>query len=240
MTSPTKPTQTILSPAPPPRWIQKSVLALSAIAVVSGAFGIAQTFAGTDRWLSLGFEGMIVLAGVFGILAGLGRFRAGPALAVVCVAGVVFVAGALSEPDFLAKFKGSSGRGGAVLVGVNTMHLAAFRVLLSMILGGFAGLVVIVRAPERSAGYLVRGIACSVPVIASLGVAAMPGLRGKVLGAITGLPGVATLAAVLVLFFVLGSLLAASIHLLIRAFEVGVEAADVPRTPKAETSPNAS
>ena len=43
-------------------------------------------------WFMLGFELVLVVGAVMGVLTGLGRFREGPAAAIACVAGVTLVA----------------------------------------------------------------------------------------------------------------------------------------------------
>lgn len=99
------------------------------------------------------------------------------------------------------------------------MPFAFGRIAVGLMLMALAGLTVLVRRPGVSLPLLVRGVLLAVPLVLVLGAMRMPGPRGMLLS----LPPVAVAMIGVVGFFVLGSFFAASVHCIIRSFEVGIE-----------------
>ena len=192
----------------------RAELALAALAAVSTLFFAVVAIRG-ENYFMLAAEGLILVAGVFGVLAGLGRFANGPALAAASVGGAVFtgvVVGGL-ETNVLPGFRGGE-----------SVHYAAFfsRFALAGLLGVVASLIIISRTPARSLRLLVTGGVVVSPLVA-LVVAGRVGLIARVQGAIPEVAfQIATLAAGLVGI----ALFSVAIHCVVRAFEVGVQAAE--------------
>ncbi len=201
----------------PPKAVLILIALLSLLAGLSGVLGLVLSFQ-AQRYLALGFEATLVLAGVFGVLAGLWRFRDGPALATLCVGGAVFVCGTLSEPTLVPRLLG---RGGApsVVMGVDMVTLAIARVVCGLALMGLAAAIVLVRRPKASMGMVARGALVGLPVVATAALAA----SGTVRGFFTGLQPVIVVPLVVVGVLVLGACLSVSIHCFIRSFEMGRE-----------------
>lgn len=98
-------------------------------------------------WTMFGFEVVIVVAAVMGLLFAIGHFREAPALTIACVAGCVFVG------SFLG-YQGSAG----VLGGLSLKLWLLGRVGVVVALGGVAVLIVLVRN-RKSWAALRRGVA---------------------------------------------------------------------------------
>jgi hypothetical protein len=184
-----------------------AAIALSGVALAGAAVGAGPRV----NWVLLGFETVIVVAGVIGLLFARGKFQDAPGLALACVAGAVFVSAVLG-------YFGSDQR----LV-THTGELPLKWFMVSRVLAGVAigllGAVLVLLRNRRSLVYLAKSAATGVPVLAVL--AAYVVSPGSVMGALSALPGWAKMAA-LGLAGVLGVvLISASIHLLIRAFEEG-------------------
>jgi hypothetical protein len=184
----------------------------AAVGLSALGLGLGAAFAGPKVvWVLLGFEVVTLAAGVIGVLFALGRFREAPGLALACVAGTFFVAAVLGYVG--------SGRqlplaeGGIALKGMLLARLAA-----AMVVGGGGGGLVLAR-DRRSWGYLIKSAALGGPVLLALGVYAASPVRVR--GALDSLPG--WLVAVgLIVGGLLGIVMvSASVHLLVRAFELG-------------------
>lgn len=132
-----------------PAWARLFVGGLSALLTLWALFGAVASIAlvPTPLWTVLGFEITVIAAGVLGTLFGLGRFQSGSALAVLCVAGTVFVASFLAD-------RGSNGAIGSISLALWTPA----RLAISLILGGTAALLVLTRNP-RSWGLIARSAA---------------------------------------------------------------------------------
>lgn len=180
------------------------VALLSGLVLLSAVVGAgAAALHAPPIWFMLGFEVIIAVAGVFGVLTGLGRFLNGPALALVCVAGAV---GAGSLLGFLA------GRGN---LAIDLWPFLMARGVAAAAILAMAGWAVLSRRPQESWRRLGVGIACLIgfgAIAGGLWVAQgwLTGL-GTMPGAIIGLVAGATLLG----------LLAAAVHHVIRAFETG-------------------
>jgi hypothetical protein len=169
----------------------------------------AVAMAEKPAWALFGFELVILVAGIMGVLFGVGRFREAPAMALACISGTIFAAGVLGWASIAASVGESR-----TLAGIPLTPLMLFRVLAAAGLALSAAWSVLSRQPGawRPA---ILGAALGSPAVL-LGVAFVnPGTRETV-GNVLGHPAGAVAA-----FVVLGGLLAASVHLLLRGFEIG-------------------
>ncbi len=184
-----------------------AVAATSAIAGISGlAMAALILFNPPVYWFMLGFEVLITVAAVFGVLLSLGRFRDGPALALLCIAGAVGAGGLLG-------YVGS----GKTLVGIDLKYLLVLRAALAAAFALAAAAVVLARRPRASLPLLATGIGAGVALVA-LG-AGFWAARGTLAGAAGPVRVIAfTVAGVLVI-----CLVSAAGHYLIRAFAIADE-----------------
>lgn len=193
--------------APVPKIVAWVVGLLSAAVLVSAAGGgVLAVLAPRPYWAWLGFEVVVGVACVQGLLFAGGRFRDAPALALACVAGGVFLASLLGRLSVLASVSG---------LAKDPWTLG--RVLAAGLVGGSAAWLVLSRNP-RSLGYLVRGVLCGV-VPAGAAAYALGPWRGLV--PVGSLHPALVWGGGLVLGIVVGGLFCASVHCLIRAFEMG-------------------
>jgi len=196
-----------------PTILLRAELALSVLAALSAPVALFMAL-NQDRFFSVGAEALVLVAGVFGVLAGLGRFAHGPAMAAACVGGAIAVAAGVAglESGVLPSFRGE---------GVDLAILGS-RAGLAALLTAIAGLMILARRPARSVRLLLIGLITASPVVA-VAVAAQVGLVARVEDAIPPLVFRIGLLAVGIAGVVLLSI---AVHCLIRAFEVGVDAAD--------------
>ena len=202
------------------------VLAVSALVAISAlVIGGAVFLDEKQAWALLGFEVVTLAAGVLGVFFGLGRFRqgnGGAGLGLACIAGTILVAAVLGMMSVTASAGESRRVGGIPLVPVE----------LARVLGAFlmaAGAAWVVLAPERRAWKpAVLGAVLGAPVAGVALGYLYPGTRGAVSG-LFGNPWAAVAATL-----VLGGLLAASVHLIVRAFEIGTGAAGPDRAGRGE------
>lgn len=181
------------------------VLAVSAIVGLSAIAGIAAAAANRpSKWFMLAFETVILLAAGFGIAIGGGRILQGKSLGLLCVAGAVFACSVLG-------YVGASKQ----VLGFGLMPILAARLSLAGLLAVAAGFVVIGRQPARTLPPLLRGVGCGIGAVA---VVAGAYLSRQALG---GLNPVITVTLGFVLSMLTLGLLAAAVHLIIRAFEIG-------------------
>lgn len=195
----------------PAGWILLVCLLVCGVLSLSGlVLGGLAVVGSPTPWLTVAFEVLIVVAGLMGVLLGLGRFSEGPALGMVCVAGAVCVGALLGGV-------GSEWRvGGGVLgAGVGLKMPLMIRAGLCGVLVLLAGIVVLSRDWRRSRGHLVKGLLASVALVGLLaGAYAARGSLGQF--------GAMSKAIAGMLGFVLATgLLAAATQWLITAFEMG-------------------
>jgi hypothetical protein len=154
-----------------------------------------------------GFEVVVAVAGTLGVLLGLGRMRGSPGMALACVGGTILVGSALG-------WQGA----GRSLADVSLTPLLALRAAAALLLMASAGLVVLMRdrAAIRPA---VLGAVLGAPVVLAAAAFALPAGRRTIEGLLSG--PVETSLAIMALL-VLAGLLAASVHLIIGAFDLAV------------------
>jgi hypothetical protein len=163
---------------------------------------VAASASSPTKWFLFGFEVVTLGAALFGGLLGAGRFGSAPGLGLLSVAGATGASAVLG-------FVGAD----QVLMG---MSLKPFLLARLAAAGGFAAIAaiaVLIRRPGTSLPKLLAGLACAAGFVAAGFVAwktsGLMGSLGVPVQAIMGLIG----------FSVLLGLLAASVHLLIAAFE---------------------
>lgn len=199
------------------------VLTLSAGVVLSGAAMVvlAAMTIKTNPMAAfvMALELVVVLAGVFGVLVGLGRIRTGQAVTLLCVGA----AGAVASQVGPLVVDGQ-------LAGVQLRPYALGRLALGAGLMLIAGLVVLSRKPGLSVPMLVKGVLWGTPLVAalaiSMGVGPLQSVKDSITTTLGGLPNVAQIVAALAAFAAFCVLVSASAHYIIRAFIVGVEAAE--------------
>lgn len=203
-------------PGSPPLWIRSLGLLLSGLLLLSSLPVLWLTlFAGEAvLWFSSVFEALVVAAAVFGVLAGVGRFVRGWALALACVAGTVLVCAVFAFLEIRANFGDSAGIAGWI-----KPYLAG-RLAMAAALAGTASLAVFARNPA-SWKALIKG---GVVLAPALGVLIWLGVTGGAfLSATRASPG-AEAARILMLCLggmVLIGLVSVGVHLIIRAYELG-------------------
>lgn len=202
---------------PTPRFLLVIVLLASGACALSALGGIALGVLGA-AWFLLAFEVIVLLAGIMGVLVGIGRFRDAPALATLCVGGCVLVAAVLSEPTFVARLLQGSAGAAQTIAGVSLLPWALARAATGAGLIAVSALIVLSRRPAQSAPFLLRGVLYGAPVFAILAALVVPSVRGS----LSGLPLSAIVAIAIAGFFVLGALFSVSVHNIIRAFEVAI------------------
>lgn len=186
-------------------------MAASSVVLLSNVGGAFFALRATPEpfWGWFGFELVMAVASIFGILLGLGRFRAGSGLAAACVAGAWFVgtgmgrlqthaapSAVLSDPWFLARLAAAAGV-------------------------ALAGAFTVLSRDGRSWKKLAVGLAMLVPVMAFAGFWVKTG--GMWLGASqSGGMDVARKCVLTVIVVGAGILFCVGAHLVIAAFELGV------------------
>ena len=197
-----------------PTILLRAELVFSALALLSAPVFAFVAFRG-EHYFMLASEALILVAGVFGVLAGRGRFPAGPAMAAMCVAGSIFT--------------------GAVLGGFETQVLPNLKnqepVMLGAVFGrlGLAGLIaalgtlmILSRTPAASTKKLVWAVVTIAPVVAL----AAAWKLGFVARAAESLPEAAFQIGVLAVGMLVIVLVSIACHCAIRAFEIGVNAGE--------------
>jgi hypothetical protein len=185
------------------------LVALSALSVAVLAAALPMLSPGErPAWMLFGFEVVALVTGVLLALFGRGRFSDGPGLALGTFAGTLLVASAFGWI--------SAGR---QLAGVSLTPLLAVRVLVSFLLAAAGSYCILSRNP-RSWRTFVNGALCGAPCAVVMGAALTSSGRRMLMSFISGGGIVQTALAILVLV-VLGGLFCASVHLIIKAFEMG-------------------
>lgn len=204
--------------ARPPAVLLGAEVVLSVLAAVAAISFAVVAFRG-EHYFMLAGQGLALVAAGFGVLAGRGRFSDGPALAPACVGGALLTAAVVGglETQVLSidgEITAFGGPGSRAAVATHAALAALFGVL--------AALVVLARTPARSGKYLLAGALVGSPALAL----AVAWRLGYIARAQESLPAVAFQLAVLGAALVVIVLVSVAAHCIIRAFEVGVDAAD--------------
>jgi hypothetical protein len=209
-----------------PRFLILLVVGLSALLAASATvLGLAAVaMAEKPAWALFGFELVILVAAAMGVLFGVGRFRDAPAMALVCIAGTIFAAAILGWASVAASVGEAK-----TLARIPLTPLMASRVLAAAALAAVAAYCVLSRTREAWRTALLGALLGS-PAVAVGAALVNPSSRQSVAAVLTS-PWGAVIA-----FIVLGALLAASIHLLIRGFEIGSMETKEPAAPPTSSS----
>ena len=190
------------------------IAGFGAILAMSGLFGLylATLSAGTLVWPMLLFEPIVIGCGIACICVGLGIQKSSIPMALATAAGSLAVAG------FLSTVAGKNTLGGGVLV-----PMMGLRLLIAAILSLWAAWVVL--GPSRQAWQ--RVLIGSALLAAGAGVASLGfiGPAKPMRDWLLSMGGFTASAAALVLFVVFVILVAAGTHLVVRPFEIALDAA---------------
>ena len=207
---------------PTPRFILALFGLVSLFILGAGAYGVWFAI-NASAWFRIGFEAILVMAGVFGVLIAMGRFQAGPVWAMTCVGGATVVSA------LLANSAGGAGQvagfsPGAIVRSAMSNPFAAARLGAGFGALALGALTLMLRHPSKSFRHAVIGLVCLAPVAAA-GALWMFGPLGRLISSLH--PVLQTVLAVFA-FFAIVALVSAGGHNLIRSLEVGVEGQDEP------------
>lgn len=189
------------------RVFQLVVGALCALTGLSAIVLLGASLVATPRvWFLAGFELLVIVASVFGVLVAMGRFRDGPALALACVVGVIGVGSLLAYVGPGKAFLGDAAR----------VYLIA-RGLDAATLGLAACLLVWVRQPRTS----LRSLLIAAAWLVALAVVAV--VMFKVRGALATSSGAIRFACAVVFGGMLIAALSGAVHYAVRSFQAGVQ-----------------
>jgi hypothetical protein len=205
---------------PPPNW----ALALAGLASLGlGALALLRGFQGATASpplpFTIVFDSLGLLAAVFGLLAALGKFNYGPAVALTSVAGVSVVAAGLGF---------DTSAGGFSAIPRDPMVLV--RVALSGVILALGATIVLVRQPKESFRRVAVGVLLLVAAVGVGAIWTLPPLRAW-LSSKTVLGLASAVVALIATATLLVGLVSAAGHNLIRAFEFG-SAKDAPAAPQ--------
>ncbi len=211
------PTPHATRPEPPvTRLLRHSVGVLSVLLLLSALLGLWLSIA-DQRWVTIGFDAVLIPAAVFGLLIWRGCFREGLALALLCIAGTAAVSGVLNDATIANYAKGLTP---STIVRVGGMefdliHLGLARLAIAGLVTLTAALVALLRNPRRSFTSLALGVACAVPALAIVFAWSRAPIRAHLTGIHPAVTGILALLS-MVLFI---GLCSAAVHLTIKAFE---------------------
>lgn len=166
----------------------------------------------------LGFEIVILVASVFGVLTAAGKFAAGPALSLACVMAVVGIGSLLADQSANV----ANPLAGPIVYHLNrwgvdwriTLYFA-LHAAAAIAIGLGAAWVVMARRPRESLASLARGLVFGAALLGLLAGAWYARSQAA------GLPGVMRVMAELAVAGIALGLLAGAVHFTIQAFEFG-------------------
>lgn len=204
---------------PAPRWL---TLTLAAICVGVGLSAIAMIAVAAfvclkPAWLVIGFEVVALVAAVLGLLQARARLVDAPGLALGGIALVFGPAAFLAWLSVQGRFQ----VGGAV-DSVSITPWLAGRVAAGVLVGAMAAFLVLGRN-VRSRYYLVRSALAAAPLAIGGGIALVV-MRSGAAASLASMPGIVTGMILTVVGLLAVILVSASLHCLIRAFEMGRDA----------------
>lgn len=159
-------------------------------------------------WFLVGFEALTLLGCVYALLLGFGRFRSGPALAMLCVAGTILAGTVLGYTADRATYRG-----------MPRDPIAAARLAASALILLMAGVTVWARRARESARALVIGCALGGLALGAMGAWMFTPISSTLAGIH---PIVRTLTMLIGGLTVVG-LLSGGAHYTIRSLELGRE-----------------
>lgn len=200
---------------PVPRWV-RALAVIVGVVTVATAGPLAVTAGllprlrpGEPPQLAfMGFELVATVAGLLLIIFGLGRFRVGPAMALVCLAGTILAASALG---WQAASRNLVGRSLTPLLGV--------RAGTSLVVLAAAAWLVLSR-DRRALLVFAKGLITTLAALAITG-AFLYGPTRAMIQRVMDLHTMVAFAVAIFSFLIVCVLLAIGGHLIIRAFELG-------------------
>lgn len=204
---------------PAPRWITLTLVAtcagvgLSAIAMIAVAAFVCLK----PAWLVIGFEVVALVAAVLGLLQARARLVDAPGLALGGIALVFGPAALLAWLSVQGRFQV-----GGQVDSVSITPWLAGRLVAGALVGVIGAFLVLGRN-VRSRYYLVRSALAAAPLAVG-GAVGLVVMRSGAAAGLATLPGIVTGMIVTVVGLVAVILVSASLHCLIRAFEMGRDA----------------
>lgn len=212
-----------MTPPQPPKPMRMLYLLAAALCLAGGLLGCALgllavtgTVSAMQTGFLIAFEVLVVIAGFFGLLAGLGRLPEGPNLAIFCMAGALVIAGLLIEPALMQRLRGVQASATSI-AGLSLMPLAAAQLALGLLCVPLSALGTLSAGPRQARAMFVRGLILGLPVLAGLALVAFL-LTGRGRSMLAGLPPFVVALAIVLGMILLGGLLSASLHFVINAF----------------------
>ncbi|MBL8745936.1 MAG: hypothetical protein JNK58_06220 [Phycisphaerae bacterium] len=201
-----------------PKIILRLLFVIALFCVVTAVGGIVIAARG-QAWYALAFEVVVLVTALPCVRIGAGRAGSGHAMGMLCLGGVVGVTAALIDPDLIKSLIQRQTPRVQPIGGVNVMPWILARLALGGVLIGMAALTVLLRRPARSFPLLLKGMAFGLPVLMGAAAFLIPSLRGK----LTGLAPIWLIVLAIAGTALLCVLVSASGHLILRAFQVGIE-----------------
>ncbi len=204
----------------PPKGLVVAAGGLFALLAVSGLGGLLASVALASKpaWTLFGFEAVVTVSAIVGLLYTRSGCRSGSALGLAAVGGTI---GAASLLGYLG-VQGSLG----------TLSLMPFVGVRCLAAGGVLGLALIaaMRGNRRSWTTLFKGVVAGIPAAAAVAVFVVPGGK-RVLDAVSGLGGFATFIIGTFAFLLATASASAAVHLIVRSFHIAAEDDGNARTP---------
>lgn len=181
---------------------------LCAAVLATALAGAAASAANSPKsaWFTFGFEGVIAVAGLFGVLTATGRLRGSPALCYACVAGCVALGSLLG-------YLGVKG----VLMGVGLKPMLAARAALALGLAAYASHLVFRASGKAAYKSFLLGMLLGLGALAPMAAAwsarrSLADMNEVVLAVVVVFGGLAVIGVG-----------AAGVHLVIRAYTLGID-----------------
>jgi hypothetical protein len=159
-------------------------------------------------WMLFGFELVVLTTGVLVAFFGRGRFADGPGLALGTLAGTLVLASAFGWIST-----------GKQLAGTSLTPLLGLRLAAGLLLAAAGTYCVLSRNPKSWRAFAI-GALCGTPAAVLAAAFLTSGGRRALMTFLSGGGMFQTALAILILI-VVGGLLCASVHMLIKAFEMG-------------------
>lgn len=193
------------------------VLPLSGAALLSAVVGAwaALTAVGQPVWGWFGFEALVLVSGVIGVLAGLGRFRAGPGMAVLCVAGTVFVAAFFGSLDARPNLRSGAPEMARLIDPILYARVAAAGLLAA------AGSGIVLLRSSSTVRPMLTALANAVPV--AIAGAVYVFAWNSIAPSFAVLPEPVRVILLLIVGLALAIFTACAVHFAVRAFEFAGE-----------------
>jgi hypothetical protein len=198
-----------------PKPILIAAALISAFVLVTVGFGLVHAIQ-SQASFRIGFESVLLIASLMGLLTGLGRFRSSTAMALMCVAGVVVFCSFFS---YLTRGGRPAAIGMRLLVDLVSDPFTAARLASGVTLALLSILTIVLREPTIATKRFVLGIALLAPVVGGLALWRV----GSVANAISSLHPLVLTAIGFVAFFLTVALVSSGVHFLIRSIEAGVD-----------------